>query len=86
MLIDDGVIDTSADDVWRVDLDRLDRGAVPSTLTGVLQARLDALVAEERRTLQCASVVGRVFWDAAVSALARDAASHRCRARRGSTP
>ena len=75
MLIDDGVIVTSADDVWRVDLGRLDRGAVPSTLTGVLQARLDALAAEERRTLQCAAVVGRVFWDAAVRALSRNTAA-----------
>jgi tetratricopeptide (TPR) repeat protein len=71
MLVDDGVIDTSDDEVWRVDLARLDPAAVPSTLTGVLQARLDALVADERRMLQCAAVVGRVFWDAAVSALSR---------------
>ncbi len=72
MFIDDRVIDTSAaDDVWRIDLARLEPGAVPATLTGVLQARLDALVAEERRSLQCAAVVGRVFWDAAVSALLR---------------
>jgi class 3 adenylate cyclase/tetratricopeptide (TPR) repeat protein len=72
MLIDKRVIDTSSsEDAWRVDLGRLDPGAVPSTLTGVLQARLDALLADERRTLQCAAVVGRVFWDAAVRALTR---------------
>jgi tetratricopeptide (TPR) repeat protein len=35
-------------------------------LTGVLQARLDSLPATERETLQRASVVGRLFWDAAV--------------------
>ena len=76
MLIDDGVIDTSVGlDVWRADLARLDPGAVPTTLTGVLQARLDALVADERRSLQCAAVVGRVFWDAAVSTLSRQGAS-----------
>ena len=81
MLIDDGVIDTSVGlDVWRVDLARLEPGAVPTTLTGVLQARLDALVADERRSLQCAAVVGRVFWDAAVSTL-RSAGLHRCRPR-----
>ena len=38
-------------------------------MTGVLQARLDSLDARHRRALQCASVVGRVFWDDAVSAL-----------------
>ncbi len=73
MLIDSGAIDTSLDDGWHVDLGRLDPSAVPSTLTGVLQARLDALVADERRALQCASVMGRVFWDAAVAALSDDA-------------
>jgi class 3 adenylate cyclase/tetratricopeptide (TPR) repeat protein len=75
MLIDDGAIDTSAPDDWRIRLDRLDPSAVPSTLTGVLQARLDALAADERQTLQCASVIGRVFWDAAVAWLATDLAS-----------
>jgi class 3 adenylate cyclase/tetratricopeptide (TPR) repeat protein len=74
MLIDNDVVDTSpADDTWRVDLARLDPSDVPSTLTGVLQARLDALQADERRTLQCAAIVGRVFWDAAVSAVYRGA-------------
>ena len=68
MLIDDGAIDMAADDAWYVNLGRLDPNAVPSTLTGVLQARLDSLAAGERRTLQCASILGRVFWDAAVAA------------------
>ena len=40
---------------------------MPATLTGVLQARLDSLPAAERETLQRASVVGRLFWDAAVA-------------------
>ena len=42
MLIDAGVIETSGD-VWRIVRDRLDPGRVPSTLAGVLQARLDGL-------------------------------------------
>jgi predicted ATPase len=51
MLIDAGAIDTTDDgDAWRIDLDRLDPSAVPSTLTGVLQARLDALVATSAAT------------------------------------
>ena len=52
---------------WIVHLDRLDAVHVPATLTGVLQARLDSLPADERETLQRASVVGRLFWDAAVA-------------------
>ena len=73
MLIDDGVIETSAaDETWQLHTARLDATAIPSTLTAVLQARLDALAPEERRVLQCAAVVGRVFWDTAVSVLAGD--------------
>lgn len=40
---------------------------VPSTLTGVLQARLDALPGPERETLQRASIIGRTFWDQALT-------------------
>ena len=42
---------------------------VPATLTGVLQVRLDHLAPHELVALQCASIVGRVFWDASVAAL-----------------
>jgi hypothetical protein len=42
---------------------------VPTTLTGVLQARLDSLPAPERLTLQEASIIGPVFWDRALIAL-----------------
>ncbi len=48
---------------------------LPATVAGVIQARLDGLPARERRTLQCASVVGTVFWDEAVSHL-HAAATH----------
>jgi class 3 adenylate cyclase/tetratricopeptide (TPR) repeat protein len=68
MLIDDGVIRVGADR-WQIILDRLDAARVPATLTGVLQARLDALGPEERGALQRASVIGRVFWDDAVAAM-----------------
>ena len=68
MLIEDGVIVADADH-WRVEHARLAEARVPPTLTGVLQSRLDALPPAERATLQQASVVGRVFWDAAVARL-----------------
>lgn len=62
MLIGDGVI-IRQEPHWRVDFSRLKEIKVPSTLTGVLQARLDGLPENERKVLQGASVVGRVFWD-----------------------
>jgi predicted ATPase/class 3 adenylate cyclase len=66
MLIDTGVIITGSDR-WQVEPSRLagilvDMN-VPSTLTSLLQARLDKLMFEERTVLQQSSVVGRVFWD-----------------------
>jgi class 3 adenylate cyclase/tetratricopeptide (TPR) repeat protein len=70
MLIDQGAIRTG--DAWAVDAERLLVTKVPSTLTGVLQARLDGLPAAERRALQQASVIGPVFWDQALAALAPD--------------
>jgi class 3 adenylate cyclase len=52
--------------VWQVDETRLEGLQVPPTLMGALQARLDALPLAERSLLQCAAVVGRVFWDRAL--------------------
>lgn len=57
------------DERWTIHPERLDAIHVPSTLTGVLQARLDSLPPAERETLQRASVVGRLFWDEAVAYL-----------------
>ncbi len=68
MLLDDGVI-LKGDEHWSVDSSRLTDLRIPPTLTGVLQARLDALPTAERDLLQRASVVGRIFWDDAVSHL-----------------
>jgi predicted ATPase len=62
MLIDDGVI-VAGGDPWRVEADRLVNVHIPSTLAGVLQARLDGLPPTEKMVLQQASVVGHVFWD-----------------------
>ena len=68
MLIDDGVIVAEAQGC-RVLPDKLMGTRVPSTLTGVLQARLDALGPRERNALQQAAVVGHVFWDRALAAI-----------------
>jgi predicted ATPase len=73
MLIEDGVIQPGAPE-WSIALDRLPDIDVPSSLTAVLQARLDRLPLSERALLQRASVVGREFWDRLVEELATDAA------------
>ena len=67
-LIDAGVV-VRSETAWSVAQELVRTVAVPSTLKGVLQARLDALSREERDLLQRASVVGRVFWDLAVAHL-----------------
>lgn len=46
--------------------------AVPGTLRALLEARLDALPRPERALVDRASVIGRVFWDAAVDHLAAE--------------
>jgi predicted ATPase len=68
VLVEAGVI-VKSDLHWRVDEPRLEEMDVPATLTGVLQARLERLPKAERILIQQASVVGRVFWDQAVSYL-----------------
>ncbi len=49
--------------------------AVPPTLQGIIEARLDHLPAALKRLLQRASVVGRTFWADALVALGADEAS-----------
>lgn len=66
MLIGQGAIQATGER-WSVDEDRLQALRVPPTLTGVLQARLDALQPREREALQLASVIGVHFWDAALA-------------------
>ncbi len=68
VLVEAGVI-VAGDPDWRVDHGRLAEIEVPSTLTGVLQARLERLPEDERTLIQQASVVGRVFWDQAIGYL-----------------
>jgi len=65
MLIDDGVVVTT-EEPWRVVGDKLLEVNVPTTLTGVLQARIDSLPVPEKAALQQASVIGHVFWDEAL--------------------
>ncbi|MEO6463841.1 MAG: AAA family ATPase, partial [Candidatus Eisenbacteria bacterium] len=71
-LIDDGVI-VKGDPAWSVDETRLSKARIPPTLTGVLQSRLDTLPPGLHQLLQRASVLGRVFWDAAAITLSHEA-------------
>jgi class 3 adenylate cyclase/tetratricopeptide (TPR) repeat protein len=67
-LVDDGVIDTGGPQ-WTVQLARLDTLRLPTTLVGLLQARLDALPTADRKAARQASVIGHIFWDDALQAL-----------------
>ena len=68
-LVEQGFIRTG--DHWHVEQAGLEGLRVPPTLKGLLQARLErAQPGVERDAVQRASVVGRVFWDGAVSAAA----------------
>ncbi|NUO72004.1 MAG: AAA family ATPase, partial [Frateuria sp.] len=67
MLVDQGAIQTGP--AWTLNAERLLVTRVPPTLSGVLQARLDGLPADERSTLQAASVIGPVFWEKALLAI-----------------
>jgi predicted ATPase/class 3 adenylate cyclase len=66
MLVEDGIL-VKEEPTWHIQPSRLSDIRIPSTLTGIIQARLDSLPKQERTILQQASIVGRVFWDAAVT-------------------
>jgi class 3 adenylate cyclase/tetratricopeptide (TPR) repeat protein len=69
MLIDDHVIVREDGEHWRIEESRLGALQVPPTLFGLIEARLDTLLAPEKLTLQRASVVGRIFYDKALAAM-----------------
>ncbi len=73
MLIEDEVI-LPADETWEVELTRLNELSIPTTLIGIVQARLDSLEPKFRGDLQRASIVGRVFWDGAIHNMREDQA------------
>jgi class 3 adenylate cyclase/tetratricopeptide (TPR) repeat protein len=67
MLVDDGLLQ-SVDGRWNV-IEDLSRIPIPPTIHALLTARLDRLDTDERAVIERASIIGRVFWWAAVSAL-----------------
>lgn len=66
--VDTGAIGASPEG-WTVLSSPPNGAAVPGTLRAVLEARLDSLPQNERDLVDRASVIGRVFWDAAVEHL-----------------
>jgi class 3 adenylate cyclase len=66
-LIDEGRIER-AGDRWRA-VSGIEGVSIPDTIQGVLAARIDLLEAGDKRALQSAAVVGRIFWAGPVAAL-----------------
>lgn len=53
---------------WRMETD-VDAFEIPDTIQAVLAGRIDLLAPDEKLALQCAAVIGRIFWLGAVAAL-----------------
>jgi tetratricopeptide (TPR) repeat protein len=71
MLLHRGALRQEAEG-WVLDAELLERAPVPTTLQGMLQARLDTLLPAEKSALQRAAVIGRIFWEGALVALGVD--------------
>ena len=67
-LIDVGTL-TRVGDQWQV-TGAADQVVLPDTVQAVLSARIDALPAAQKRVLQEAAVIGRVFWEEPVASAA----------------
>jgi class 3 adenylate cyclase/tetratricopeptide (TPR) repeat protein len=64
-LIDEGAL-VRSDGVWRLG-EAVRASALPDTIQAVLSARIDRLSGPEKRALQEAAVVGRIFWPPSLS-------------------
>ncbi|URI11640.1 AAA family ATPase [Aquincola tertiaricarbonis] len=69
MLVEEGVLHRNESGSASLDAAKLLETKIPTTLTGVLQARLSNLPHAELETLQVASVIGNEFWDEALAKL-----------------
>jgi class 3 adenylate cyclase/tetratricopeptide (TPR) repeat protein len=66
MMLEDGTL-ARRDDRWR--LVRELPSTLPDTVQGVIASRIDLLPPAEKRAIQDASVVGRIFWQGALERL-----------------
>lgn len=71
ILIDDGVI-IQGSDYWAITREKLKEIRIPTTLTGIIQSRLDKLSEKEKEIIQNAAVVGNIFWSELVYELIND--------------
>ncbi len=71
MLVDDGRLVETADGSWSASAD-LGEVHIPASISALLTARLERLAPAERSVVERASVVGRVFEQAAVAELTDD--------------
>jgi tetratricopeptide (TPR) repeat protein len=69
LLVDAGVIEPHERAPWVVHAERLGALALPATVQGIVQARLDRLEVDARGLLARATVVGKTFWQGALDAL-----------------
>jgi tetratricopeptide (TPR) repeat protein len=75
LLVDAGAIEIGAEAPdgaapWRAHGERLRELALPTSVQGLAQARLDRLRERERQTLMLAAVAGRTFWDGLLEVMA----------------
>ncbi|MEA2022654.1 MAG: AAA family ATPase [Actinomycetota bacterium] len=66
-LADEGSI-VRSEGVWHA-ADAIDDVDMPDTVQAVIAARIDLLAPDEKRALQCAAVIGRVFWTGVLGTL-----------------
>ncbi|XXY44418.1 AAA family ATPase [Sorangium sp. So ce269] len=69
LLIDVGALERRQGEPWVLHEEKLARLALPATIQGIVQARLDRLDGEARAVLAQAAVIGRTFWKGAIDHL-----------------
>ena len=67
MLVDRGFLRRDDDGAWQIEPHQ--ELPLPESIQAIIAARIDALPPEEKRLLQAAAVVGRVFWLGAAATL-----------------
>ncbi len=63
LLQDEGILDYDLERGWHLTENMINIPQIPTTIDGVIQARVNALPPNAQQTLQQAAVVGRIFWD-----------------------
>lgn len=72
LLLDTGVLEKQNDNHWMIHLDKLGAVALPTTIQGIVQARIDRLDPDVSHILFRAAIIGRTFWYGALESMCRD--------------